>query len=281
MTTAGPALALAMLLVGGAASAPVAPAKSVRPLDLSRCRPSFHETFRTLDVSATGPGTRWIAHTPWFGDFGDAAFSDPQPGFPFKTGPDGLSIEARKGADGKWRSGLLSSTDPRSQGFAATYGYFEMVAAFPPGKGTWPAFWLLTSDRKADPDIEIDVVEYYGHWTDRYQVVVTVRPKGGRPAKSQTHWVPVPAGSLVGAYHAYGVDVGPKDVVFYLDRREVWRTPTPVEHTKPLGVLLNLALGSGWPIDETPNPSVMKVRSVSFFPKVAGCGRSGSAARGG
>jgi hypothetical protein len=26
-------------------------------------------------------GGRWIAHTPWAGDFGDAAFTDPHPDF--------------------------------------------------------------------------------------------------------------------------------------------------------------------------------------------------------
>ena len=46
-------------------------------------------------MSAWGPGTRWIAHTPWHGDFGDAAFSDPLPGFPFATA--GAS-EAQEGA---------------------------------------------------------------------------------------------------------------------------------------------------------------------------------------
>jgi hypothetical protein len=260
-----------VVAVGAGAGA----ATSLKPreqLPLEHCRPSFEDRFHTLDVSATGPGTRWIAHTPWFGDFGDAQFTDPGPSFPFTTGADGLTITALKDAEGKWRSGLLSSTDPKSQGFAAQYGYFEMAATFPPGKGTWPAFWLLTADRGANPDIEIDVIEYYGHWTDRYQAVVTVRPKGGLPERSQHHWISVPAGSLVGTEHAYGVAVGRQDVVFYLDRKEVWRTPTPPEHQKPLGVLLNLALGSGWPIDETPNPSQMKVSRVAYYGNLGACG---------
>jgi hypothetical protein len=259
----------------------VIPAVSQAPktrLVLNRCRPGFEDRFTNLNVSATGPGTRWIAHTPWFGDFGDAQFTDPQPGFPFTSGPEGLTITAQKGPDDKWRSGLLSSTDPRSAGFSAQYGYFEMVSKFPPGKGTWPAFWLLTADRQADPDIEIDVVEYYGHWTDRYQATVTVRPKGGRPGRSKTHWIEVPAGSLTEKWHSYGVAVGRQDVVFYLDRQEVWRTPTPPEHQKPLGVLLNLALGSGWPIAETPNPSRMSVSDVAYYGDLSGCGVSPRAA---
>ncbi|MBV9644102.1 MAG: glycoside hydrolase family 16 protein, partial [Verrucomicrobia bacterium] len=30
-----------------------------------------------LSVSAYGPGTKWIAHTPYGGDFGEAWFSSP------------------------------------------------------------------------------------------------------------------------------------------------------------------------------------------------------------
>lgn len=52
-------------------------------LNLSDLIQTFSEDFDALDVSAWGPGTRWIAHTPWNGDFGSAAFADPKPGFPF------------------------------------------------------------------------------------------------------------------------------------------------------------------------------------------------------
>jgi hypothetical protein len=33
-------------------------------------------------------------------------------------------------------------------------------------------------------------------------------------------------------------------------------------------LLLNLALGPGWPIDKTPNPSVMEVDYVPVYAKV-------------
>lgn len=251
------------------------PAQSAT-INLRNCKPAFEDRFEQLDVSPYGPDTRWIAHTPWHGDFGDAQFTDPQPGFPFRTGPEGLTITARKGEDGRWRSGLLSSTDPKGDGFSAQYGYFEIETKLPPGKGTWPAFWLNTAG-DVDPSVEIDIMEYYGHWTDRYQMVVTVRAPG-QEAKSQLHWAHFAPGALLDSFHTVGAAVGRKHVVFYLDRREVWRTPTPKEHTKPLGILLNLALGSGWPIDETPNPSEMKVRRVSYFGELAGCGVNPAAA---
>ena len=41
-------------------------------------------------------------------------------------------------------------------------------------------------------------------------------------------------------------------------------------------VLVNLALGSGWPIDHTPNPSTMKVDYIHVFaPPTAGAATDG------
>lgn len=54
-------------------------------LNLDGYRLTFDEDFKDteLSVSAWGPGTRWIAHTPYAGDFGDARFADPTKDFPF------------------------------------------------------------------------------------------------------------------------------------------------------------------------------------------------------
>lgn len=91
-------------------------------LDLAGYRLTFDEDFRgPLSVSAWGPGTRWIAHTPYAGDFGDAAFADPGPDSPFAIEDGVLRIEARK-ANGRWRSGLLSSVDAKGEGFSQTFG---------------------------------------------------------------------------------------------------------------------------------------------------------------
>ena len=78
-------------------------------LDLSSFILTFDEEFDDQSISARSSDTRWSAHTPWNGDFGDAVFTDPGPGFPFVVENGVLRIEARKGDDGRWRSGLISS----------------------------------------------------------------------------------------------------------------------------------------------------------------------------
>jgi glycosyltransferase involved in cell wall biosynthesis len=258
--------ALTLLAIVAAAAAARAASPS---LDLCHFHPTFTEDFNTLSVSPHGEnGGRWIAHTPWNGDFGDAAFADPRPGFPFRVNDGILEIEARKDAGGKWQSGLLASATPTGAGFAQRYGYFEMRAELPPGPGVWPGFWLNSNqppDSKA-PGVEIDVIEYYGQFPDGYHSAVHIWDKlDPKQNRVQDHVTSVPSGALSSGFHTFGVDVEPDWITFYLDRRETWRVATPSELRDPQMVLVDLALGSGWPIDHTPDPSIMKVDYVHVF----------------
>jgi hypothetical protein len=234
-------------------------------IDISEYRETFSETFRkALDVTPWGP-SKWIAHTPWNGDFGDARFADPQPGFPFRTGPAGLKIVAQKDGNGQWASGLLCSIDPKGRGFAQAGGYFEARLKMPPGPGVWPAFWLVGSgDDKYSS--EIDVVEYYGRFTDGYHIVNHLWPKSkGEEEITEDKVVRVPENALTEAFHTYGVEILDQEMVFYLDRHEVARMKAPPAAHAPLSILVNLALGSGWPIDKTNNPSILEIDYVKAF----------------
>lgn len=244
------------------------------PLQLCRYKKVWGDDFNDLSVSkSNNERFRWSAHTPWFGDFGDARFldpidiyADPERNEPFIVKNGILKIRARKHENGKWTSGLLSSADPTTAGFALQYGYFEARMKFPPGPGVWPAFWLNANNRKDDktPSVEIDIVEYYGQFPGSFQSVWHVWSKTApeKFGKIVTH---VPSGSLSDTFHTYGAELTKEWIIFYLDRREIGRSPTPPEHTKPLMMLVNLALGSGWPIDKTPNPSDLLVDYVYAF----------------
>jgi beta-glucanase (GH16 family) len=77
----------------------------------------------------------------------------------------------------------------------------------------------------------------------------------------------VPHGSLTSDFHTYGVSVESDWIIFYFDRREIGRTQTPKELRGPLFILLNLALGSGYPIDEVVSPVHMYVDYVRAYSK--------------
>lgn len=240
-------------------------AAPARRIDLSEWRLTFAEEFDTLSVSARGPGTRWIAHTPFDMDFGDAAFADPEPGFPFTIVDGVLRIEARRGEDGRWRSGLLASADRQGGGFWQQYGYFEMRAKLPSGPGLWPAFWLVGT-RLPHVSAEIDAMEHYGRFPGMYEATVHTWFRDGSERHTQvSRRIRIRPGSLYEEFRAYGVEVGAEWITFYLDHVEVARLPMPENHHQPMFILLNLALGGGWPIDQTPSPSVMEVDYVRAY----------------
>lgn len=259
------ALAIAASLAFIARSA-VSQVPDLPPLDLTGYRLTFAEEFDSLSVSPWGPDTRWIAHTPWNGDFGDARFADPQPGFPFTIENGILRIEARKNAEGRWESGLLAANDLKGNGFSQLYGYFEVRAKLPPGKGVWPAFWLMGTERSRYA-VEIDVLEFYGHQPRELQSAYHIWSLDRvYPTRNILHMHRVDF-DLTEEWHTFGVMVDPRWTTFYLDGRAYWRIDTQPEFSQPLFPLVNLALGSGWPITETPNPSYLYVDYIRIYAK--------------
>ncbi|MBY3332059.1 glycoside hydrolase family 16 protein [Rhizobium laguerreae] len=258
--------ALGLLIVLGLGALPGQPSLAQEPLNIDAYQLTFEESFDSLDVSAWGEKTsRWIAHTPWNGDFGDARFTDPVPGFPFTTDQGILKIEARKEADGTWRSGLLSSVNPKGEGFSQQFGYFEARMKLPPGKGVWPAFWLIGLDR-SKYTAEIDVLEYYGRAPYEFSMGFHIwRQSQGGQNSTGGYWQKVQDGILNSDYHTYGVDIQADKTSFYFDRKFIWSFDTPKEFHMPFYPLVNLALGSGWPIDETPNPSILLVDYIHVY----------------
>ncbi|MBX4910542.1 MULTISPECIES: glycoside hydrolase family 16 protein [Rhizobium] len=255
-----------LLVVLGLGALPSRPSVAQEPINMDAYQLTFEENFDSLDVSAWGErSSRWIAHTPWNGDFGDARFTDPAPDFPFANDQGILKIEARKGEDGTWRSGLLSAVNPKGEGFSQQFGYFEARMKLPPGKGVWPAFWLIGLDR-SKYTAEIDVLEYYGRAPYEFSMGFHIwRQAHGGENSNGGYWKTVQDGILNSEYHTYGVDIQADKTTFYLDRQYLWSFDTPKEFHMPFYPLVNLALGSGWPIDETPNPSILLVDYIHVY----------------
>lgn len=277
-------------------------------LDLSAFTLVFDEDFNEgMSISRASGGTRWKSHTPWWGDYGDARFVDHNPGeadfledgFPFtivneirderepareyRVSGGVLRIEMRKNSEWiardqwkrQWAAGLLATTNRENEGFSLQYGYFEARMKMPPGPGVWPAFWLSSAfDRtlkgEADPGntgtVEIDVVEYYGRSPDSYQCAQHVWSPPPHVGEGNT--VSTRPGEPAENFNNYGVLVMPDFITYYFNGVEVWKRPTPKEHNKPLLLLVNLAAGSGWPIDKMISPSYLYVDYVrAYAPK--------------
>ncbi len=234
-------------------------------IDLADYELTFSEEFDTLDVSGRRCDTRWIAHTPYNGDFGAAAFADPSRGFPFVTRDGILRIEARKEPDLGWQAGLLSSWNTCDEGFAQQYGYFEISTKLPASEGFWPAFWLLGINREVHA-AEIDVFEF--HTNRPHKLELTVHKHAmieGIEYYQDWHVEKIKPGSLSERFNTYGVDVREDEMVFYLNRREVWRSPTLPEFHQPFYILLNLAMDGGEITENTPKSEYMYVDYVRVY----------------
>lgn len=247
------------------APVPTLPAPTLK---LDGYKLTFDEDFKDekLDISAGGPGTRWIAHTPYGGDFGDAYFGNPEKDSPFSVENGVLRIEAKK-VGKKWRAGLISSVDGKGNGFSQKYGYFEMKAKFPKGAGVWPAFWVMGVPQLLDKTLtncEIDVVEAYGvNMNVLHTTVHLWGPKNFHSGEGEHFIVP----GMTDDFHTYGAMVDEKEIIIYYDGVELRRFKTPEQAKVPMYIMVDLALGGGWPIDKTPNPSHMFVDWVRVYEK--------------
>ncbi len=187
---------------------------------------------------------------------------------PFEVRDGAVSIVANKTpASLKWRlwdyaytSGLLT-TQPS---FSQRYGYFEIRAKLPAGKGMWPAFWLIATDASWPP--ELDILEQLGGDTI-YQTVHTRR----NGALDETGFKVQRPGATTG-YHTYGALWTANRVVWFIDGKQTASAPTPDDMHKPMYILLNLAVGGnmpGSPDDQTRFPgrySIDYIRVYSLDP---------------
>jgi beta-glucanase (GH16 family) len=161
----------------------------------------------------------------------------------------------------RYTSGWLSTLDT----FTQKYGYFEARMRVPKGKSFWSAFWLMIPD--AWPP-EIDVMEVLGRETDRLHVNVHTEETGEHEQVPYAYRT----ADLSRDFHVYGAEWGPKDIVFYLDDREIYRTRTPRDLHEPGYLILNLALGGSWAKDpdlSTPFPAHLEIDWVRVWRREA------------
>ncbi len=149
-------------------------------------------------------------------------------------------------------SGLIT-TEPS---FSQTYGYFEMRAKLPRGKGIWPAFWLLPKDLSWPP--EIDVMESVG---DPSKVYVTYHSNAAKIEGREFQVSP-------DDFHTYGVAWDREHVTWFIDGREVRKERTPADMHKPMYMLANIASGGDWagaPDASTPLPARLTIDYIRAY----------------
>ena len=164
--------------------------------------------------------------------------------------------------DALWGYPYVSGEITTENSFSQEYGYFEVRAKLPKGKGFWPAFWLLAKAGGWPP--EIDIMEMLGRKpTALYTSVHTKAPSG---QSIQIKEVQTP--DLSADFHTYGALWDKDRVRFYVDDTEVFAASTPPDLHQPCYMILNLAIGGEWaqaPDQSTRFPGVLQVDWVRVF----------------
>jgi beta-glucanase (GH16 family) len=207
-------------------------------------------------------------------------YSDPSVGEnPFSLSDGVLSINATPAATGSnpynlpYDSGLITT----DTSFSQTYGYFEIRAELPSGKGLWPAFWMLPASNEYTS--ELDIFEMLGQ--DPSTVYSSVHGSNAGVWSTNTQTLNVPDTSA--GFHTYGVDWEPTTTTFYMDGVEIASVPTPASMDSPMFMLLNLAVGGtgswpGVPNAATNFPASMQIDYVRAYATAGTTFVGGSAA---
>jgi beta-glucanase (GH16 family) len=156
------------------------------------------------------------------------------------------------------------------------YGRFEIKAKLPTGKGTWPAIWMLPTDRAYGDwpkSGEIDIMEHVGY--DQNTVHFTTHTEAYyfkiNTQKSSQRLIP----DASTAFHIYRVDWTPYAVRGYFDNVRVFEFANegtgykvwPFD--KRFHLLINLAVGGDWGgaqgIDDTIFPQKFEIDYVKYY----------------
>ena len=233
----------------------------------------FSDEFRgsSLDTSKWNSSYRW---GPYFIINGERQFyidriNDPNFGHsPFEFDGEHMTISAIRTPDhlrGRannqpYLSGALTTYNK----FRMQYGYVEMRARLPRGKGLWSAFWLLHQNELRNRP-EIDVVEYIGdrqnvvfqtyHFFENFDLRSTPTFQAVGPDYSQD-------------FHTYAVQWEPGLITWYVDGQVTNTYSSGNVSSEEMYLLVNLAIGGWWPGDpdgSTPFPARMTIDYIRAY----------------
>ena len=169
-----------------------------------------------------------------------------------------------------WGGQAYSSARLQTRGKAEwTYGFFEVRAKLPCGKGTWPAIWMLGSNGSWPANGELDIMEQLG--SDPTRVFSTVHTTAGHGGQSVSGMLRI--ADACQNFHRYQMLWTATEVTFAVDGFAHLRYPRLDAGPRvwpfdaPQFLLLNLAIGGdlGGEVDDRIFPVSMEVDYVRVY----------------
>ena len=168
-----------------------------------------------------------------------------------------------------WGGQRYTSARLLTRGKAAwTYGYFEVRARLPCGRGTWPAIWTLGTGGLWPDDGELDIMEQVGSNPTRIFGTVHTQVSGGTGTGAA---VQVPDACT--AFHSYQMHWTADEIAMALDGVVYYRYANPRSgkprwpFDAPQYLLLNLAIGGvlGGTVDDGIFPVTLEIDHVRIW----------------
>ena len=156
-----------------------------------------------------------------------------------------------------YTSGIITSYSS----FNLKYGYVEVRAKVPQGRGLWPAVWLAPHDESWPP--EIDILEVQGNRTTINHMSNHYTNASGA-AQKDFGWM---GPDFSKGFHTFALEWSPKQLTWYIDGVERFRTKVAIP-SKPMYVIANLAVGGNWvgpPNAKTKFPSYLQIAYIRIY----------------
>lgn len=186
-----------------------------------------------------------------------------------------LTITARKEArsdQADWGGQAYSSTRLATLGkHNWTYGFFDIRAKLPCGKGTWPAIWMLGTEGIWPAMGELDIMEWVGSNPNRmFSTVHTTSGSGGNGKGGDRQIT-----DACNTFHNYQMHWTAQAVSFSVDGKVHFTYANPGTgkaawpFDAPQFLILNIAIGGdlGGAVDDSIFPVVMDVDYVRVYQK--------------
>jgi beta-glucanase (GH16 family) len=189
-----------------------------------------------------------------------------------------LVIEVKKETSGKQNYSSARLVSKGKGDFL--YGKFEIKARLPKGRGTWPAIWMLASEKnygnKGWPDNgEIDIMEHVGF--DQNRVHGNIHTKAFNHAIKTNKGNNVLVDNVSDEFHVYSCEWTPSSVSILIDGKAFFTFTKEPSYQwaewpfdKPFHLLLNIAVGGNWGgqkgVDDSIFPQKMEVDYVRVYP---------------
>ncbi len=149
-----------------------------------------------------------------------------------------------------------------------TYGFFEVRARLPCGRGSWPAIWMLNSAVVWPTGGEIDIMEHVGRQPGRVFSTVHTRAAYGAGTGGA-----VQLADACTAFHDYQMHWTPQAIRFGVDGQAHFEYVNPGTgpdrwpFDAPQFLILNIAVGGdfGGPVDDTIFPLRMEIDHVRVY----------------